>query len=145
MKESDPVSRRSFLDYLLGGGLVVWTIGGAAPVISYLWPAQRQGPGAQAVSAGKAEGWEEWQAKMVAVSGQPALVLRTAQGFRAFSAVCTHLGCIVQWNGQRRQIACPCHAGFFDPNGRVVSGPPPRPLTELGVALVNGEVMVKSL
>ena len=50
----------------------------------------------------------------------------------------------VRWNAERRQIACPCHAGFFDVNGRVVSGPPPRPLSEYGVVIVNGEVMVKS-
>jgi Rieske Fe-S protein len=50
----------------------------------------------------------------------------------------------VIWDDQRRQIACPCHAGFFDVTGRVVSGPPPRPLPEHGVAVVNGEVMVRS-
>jgi cytochrome b6-f complex iron-sulfur subunit len=70
--------------------------------------------------------------------------VHTAQGFRAFSAICTHLGCIVGWDAARRQIECPCHAGFFDLNGRVVSGPPPRPLTEYGVVVVNNEVIVKS-
>ena len=50
--------------------------------------------------------------------------IRTPQGFRAFSAICTHLGCIVGWDAARHQIACPCHAGFFDINGRPVAGPP---------------------
>jgi cytochrome b6-f complex iron-sulfur subunit len=72
------------------------------------------------------------------------IVVRTPQGFRAYSAICTHLGCIVAWNEQRRQIDCPCHAGVFDISGRVVSGPPPRPLPENGVMVVNDEVLVKS-
>ena len=144
MNEPSKVSRRGFLDWLMTCGLVVWGVAIIAPVIGYIWPAQRRGPGVQTVSAGKAEEFADWQTKTIAVSGHPVIVIRTPQGFRAYSAVCTHLGCIVGWDAQRKQIACPCHAGFFDINGRVVSGPPPRPLPEHGVAIVNGDVMVKS-
>jgi cytochrome b6-f complex iron-sulfur subunit len=144
MNGEEKISRRSFLDWLLTGGLIAWAIGFVAPVLSYVWPAQRRGPSTQTVSAGKAADFAEWQTKIVAVSGHPVIVIRTPQGFRAFSAICTHLGCVVGWDAQRRQIACPCHAGFFDLNGRPVAGPPPRPLTEQGVVVVNGEVMVKS-
>jgi cytochrome b6-f complex iron-sulfur subunit len=144
MNSEQKLSRRSFLDWLLTGGLVAWAIAFVAPVLSYVWPAQRRGPSIQTVSAGKATDFTDWQTKIVAVNGHPVIVIRTPQGFRAFSAICTHLGCIVGWDAQRRQIACPCHAGYFDLNGRPVAGPPPRPLTEQGVAVVNGEVMVKS-
>lgn len=126
------------------GGLFTWAMAFVAPVLSYVWPAQKHGPSTQTVSAGKAADFAEWQTKIVAVNGHPVIVIRTPQGFRAFSAICTHLGCIVGWDAQRRQIACPCHAGYFDLNGRPVAGPPPRPLTEQGVVVVNGEVMVKS-
>ncbi len=143
MKTDHPLSRRTWLDWILKGGLGVWAVGFIIPVLNYLWPAQRSGPAAQKLSAGKVSDWEEWQAKMVAFNGRPIMVVRTPQGLRAFSAVCTHLGCIVQWNAQRRQIACPCHAGFFDTNGRVVSGPPPRPLAEFSVVVINGEAMIK--
>ncbi len=138
------MSRRTWLDWLLRGGLATWAIGFLAPVLSYLWPAQRRGPAAQTISVGKAGELAEWEAKMAALSGRPIIIVRTPQGVRAFSAVCTHLGCIVQWNSQRRQIGCPCHAGFFDINGRPVSGPPPKPLTEFGVVVLNGEVLVKA-
>jgi cytochrome b6-f complex iron-sulfur subunit len=144
MNSQTRITRRAFLDWLVSGGLLAWAAGFVAPVISYIWPAQRRGPSVQTVSAGKADEFAEWQSKIVAVSGHPVIVVRTRQGFRAFSAICTHLGCIVGWDTARRQIACPCHAGYFDVNGRVVSGPPPRPLTEHGVAVVNGEVLVKS-
>jgi len=145
MTDEPRISRRSFLDWLLTGGLVAWAIAFVAPVLSYVWPAQRRGPSTQSVSAGKAGDFKDWESKMVAVSGQPVLVFRTPQGFRAFSAVCTHLGCIVAWNAARHDIECPCHAGVFDADGKVVSGPPPRPLPEYSVVVVNGEVMVKSV
>jgi cytochrome b6-f complex iron-sulfur subunit len=138
------VTRRTFLDWMLTGGVLACVAGFIAPVISYAWPAQRRGPGSQTVSAGKVEEFAEWQAKVIAVNSQPVMVLRTPQGFRALSAICTHLGCIVGWDAQKRQIACPCHAGFFDTQGRVVSGPPPRPLAEFGVTVSNGEVVVRS-
>ena len=144
MIEEKKISRRSFVDWLLAGGLIAWAIGFVAPVLSYVWPAQRRGPSTQTVSAGKVADFPDWDAKIVAVSGHPVIVIRTPQGFRAFSAICTHLGCVVGWDPQRREIACPCHAGVFDLNGRPVSGPPPRPLTEQDVVVVNGEVMVKS-
>ena len=144
MNDEQKISRRTFVDWLLTGGLLAWIAGFIAPVLSYVWPAQRRGPSVQTVSAGKAEDLAEWQTKIVAINGHPVIVVHTPQGFRAFSAICTHLGCIVGWDAQRKLIACPCHAGFFDLNGRAVSGPPPRPLTEHGVAVVNGELIVKS-
>jgi cytochrome b6-f complex iron-sulfur subunit len=144
MNSEQKMSRRTFLDWLLAGGLIAWAIGFVAPVVTYVWPAQRRGPSVQTVSAGKESEFAEWQTKIVAISGHPIIVVRTPQGFRAFSAICTHLGCIVGWDAQRRQIACPCHAGSFDLTGRPVGGPPPRPLPEHGVAVVNGDVLVKS-
>lgn len=144
MSDEQKISRRTFLDWLLMGGLFTWAMAFVAPVISYVWPAQKRGPSTQTVSAGKVDDFADWQTKIVAVNGHPVIVIRTPQGFRAFAAICTHLGCIVGWDAARRQIACPCHAGFFDLNGRVVGGPPPRPLPEHGVVVVNGEVMVKS-
>ncbi|HUJ70743.1 MAG TPA: Rieske (2Fe-2S) protein [Verrucomicrobiae bacterium] len=144
MNEEQRISRRTFLDWLLAGGLLTWAVAFVAPVISYVWPAQKRGPSIQTASAGKADEFAEWQTKIVAIGGHPVIVIRTPQGFRAFSAICTHLGCIVGWDAARHQIACPCHAGFFDINGRPVAGPPPQPLAEHGVAVVNGEVLVKS-
>ncbi len=137
------VSRRNFLDWLLTGGLAAWGIAFVAPVLSYVWPAQRQGPGEQMVSAGKAADFAEWQTKVIAAAGSPVLVVRLPQGFRAFSAICTHLGCVVQWDEKQHQIVCPCHGGSFDTTGRVLAGPPPRPLAPFDVVVVDGEVKVR--
>ena len=61
--------------------------------------------------------------------------------WRAFSALCTHAGCTVQYTGS--SIYCPCHAGYFSPsNGSVQGGPPPSPLPEYGVTVQGGNLYV---
>lgn len=143
-KTTEKIPRRTFIDYMLGGGLMLWAAGILAPIISYLAPAQSHGPGVQTVSVGPENEFGDWQSKTVAVEGHPVVVVRTPQGFHAVSAVCTHLGCIVHWDEKRKEIACPCHAGFFGVDGKVISGPPNRDLAEYGVVVINGEVLVKS-
>jgi Rieske Fe-S protein len=44
-------------------------------------------------------------------------------GIHSFSAVCPHLGCVVQWNGDERTFDCPCHGSRFSKEGVVVNGP----------------------
>lgn len=71
-----------------------------------------------------------------------AFVARTAEGLRALSAVCTHLGCTVNWVERERHFACPCHGSLFDPNGAVLAGPARHPLPWLLVTLADGELVI---
>jgi cytochrome b6-f complex iron-sulfur subunit len=74
---------------------------------------------------------------------QPGIVLRTPAGeLRAFSAVCTHLGCTVQYRPDLEQIWCACHNGHYDLNGINVAGPPPRPLTRYDVKVRADTIVV---
>lgn len=72
--------------------------------------------------------------------GQPAYVVQPAPGtFKAFSAVCTHAGCTVQF--QQRTFFCPCHASTFDgTTGAVVSGPAPAPLPSIPITVSGGTI-----
>jgi cytochrome b6-f complex iron-sulfur subunit len=74
--------------------------------------------------------------------GSPGILFRAGDGaFTAFSLVCTHLACTVSWNPEKREFYCPCHEGFFDAEGKVLSGPPPAPLDRLKVE-VRGEKVI---
>ncbi|HUU32874.1 MAG TPA: Rieske (2Fe-2S) protein [Vicinamibacterales bacterium] len=77
--------------------------------------------------------------KVFPFGSRPAIVVRTPDGeLRAFSAVCTHLDCTVQFKGDTSQMWCACHNGLYDLSGQSVSGPPPRPLEQF-VVNVRGE------
>jgi Rieske Fe-S protein len=71
---------------------------------------------------------------------ESAIVVNVDGTVRAFRAVCTHEGCPLGWNAQQHLIRCPCHGGAYDTNGRVVSGPPPAPLTELRAVVERGTI-----
>lgn len=77
-------------------------------------------------------------------SGNPAwLVHPSGSHFVAFSAVCTHAGCTVNFDSSSMQFVCPCHGGTYDAKtGQVLGGPPPAPLAAIPVRVVNGEVRI---
>ncbi len=68
----------------------------------------------------------------------------TEKDFIAFSANCTHLGCPVRWEEGAQLFMCPCHGGVYYRNGTVAAGPPPKPLTQYEVRVVNSEVHIKT-
>lgn len=72
---------------------------------------------------------------------QPVELFRTADGVRARSLVCTHVGCTVVWTPDQGRYLCPCHEGQFDADGNVVAGPPPEPLRSVPLT-VRGDVVV---
>ena len=61
---------------------------------------------------------------------------------RAFSAVCTHLACTVQYRPDFQHIWCACHNGHYDLQGKNIAGPPPRPLDAYKVDIAGDEVYV---
>lgn len=79
--------------------------------------------------------------KNITYGATPVLVLRTSESLRAFSLICTHLGCIVQWQADKKEFYCPCHDGRFDEFGDVIAGPPPIPLEQYPVR-VEGETVI---
>jgi cytochrome b6-f complex iron-sulfur subunit len=81
---------------------------------------------------------------VVHLPGGHIAIERSGQTVRAFSAVCTHLGCVIQWQPAQNQAwFCPCHHGRYDREGRVLGGPPPRPLTPIPASVRDGQVVVK--
>jgi Rieske Fe-S protein len=95
------------------------------------------------VAAGKVQDLKPNSGKIVKFGSLPVLLVRTSETeWRAFSGVCTHLNCTVQYKESSHQIWCACHNGLYNLNGQVVSGPPPHPLEEYSVHIRGDEVVV---
>ena len=136
-------SRRNFLNYLLGGGLVAWFGSVLFPLLSYLNPPPMEEANPKSIKIGPVDALAPGSYQIFKFGNSPGIVIKTAQGdIRAFSAVCTHLQCIVQYRKDLGQIWCACHNGRYDLNGRNVAGPPPRPLERFAVNIVKGEIFV---
>jgi len=141
-----PTSRRTFIQALVGFSVVASLGGVLIPIIAYLWPsAQRTATKGERVTVGDEKDLPVGQGKVVSAGDKPVIVVHTAQaGVKAYSAVCTHLGCIVEWQPSRGFIQCPCHDGRFNPaTGAVISGPPPQPLPPVQVSIENGKIYVE--
>ena len=128
--------RRSFLDALLTVGFVSTAAAIAYPVTRYLVPPQGGEPATASVTAGKVSALKPNSGVIFKFGSRPGILIRTAEGeVRAFSAVCTHLDCTVQFKADTAQLWCACHNGLYDLGGNVVSGPPPRGLEKYTVNL----------
>lgn len=63
-------------------------------------------------------------------------------GFLALSLKCTHLGCSIEWNKEKKRFVCPCHSSSFAMNGNVINPPAPRALDLFPIAIENDVVKV---
>ena len=138
-----PSSRRDVLSMLLG----TWAAGvvGAIvyPVLRFLVPPDIPEATALTVNAGKASDLAANSGRVVPFGSQPAIVLRTPSGeLRAFTAVCTHLSCTVQYRPDLQEIWCACHNGHYDLTGKNVAGPPPKPLRAFDVNVKGDEIVI---
>jgi cytochrome b6-f complex iron-sulfur subunit len=137
------IDRRQFTNVLLGGGLLGWLGSVFYPVIAYLRPPKIPEANVQSVKAGLASEFPPNSGEILKFGRKPVILIRAESGdFSAFSATCTHLDCIVQYRGDLKQIWCACHNGLYDLKGRNISGPPPKPLDEFAVNIVNDEILV---
>lgn len=125
-------SRRDFLNWFLGTSVGALLVSILYPIARYLSPPEVPEASLNQVEAGPVndpdfmgQGY-----KIVRFGNEPVIVIRVAdRDFRAFSATCTHLACIVTFRKPKKLIWCYCHNGVYDLTGRNVAGPPPRPLT----------------
>ncbi|MBS1253843.1 MAG: Cytochrome b6-f complex iron-sulfur subunit [Anaerolineales bacterium] len=152
MRESDPresegrlptVDRRGFVRSLLGFSIISTIMGVLTPIIGYLWPPARSARGGGGrVLVGTLTDIPPGQAEVLPINDKPVIVVNTQDNqVRAFSAICTHLGCVCEWEDRRQFILCPCHDGRFNAlTGAVISGPPPSPLPSVEVVVEDGDI-----
>ncbi len=140
---SPPPPRRAFLNLFLSTSIGASAIAIFYPILKYLAPPKAGGPVTTSVVAGKASEIKPNSGIIFKFGTKPGILIRTPDGaLRAFSAVCTHLQCTVQYKKETSQIWCACHNGLYDLTGKNISGPPPRPLEQYTVNLRGDNVVV---
>lgn len=157
MSKSTHLSRRDFVTITVGalGSIIGAVIG--LPAIGYLIsPALSSQKTDAWVDLGKLEsfpvgvptlvtftrtkvnGWEK------TVNSYGVFVIRKEDGsVEVFSNICTHLSCRVNWKEETKEFICPCHDAHFDIQGKVSSGPPPRPLDKYETKIEDGKLAIR--
>jgi Rieske Fe-S protein len=139
------INRKKFLDILLGIGSLGGLTAIVYPALSFLKPPESAEPKVNFLKVGMASEFPSNSSKIVKFGRTPVILIKGPENnFNAFAATCTHLDCLVQYRNETNQIWCACHNGVYDMNGRNVSGPPPKPLEEFIVSVVNDEIIIKS-
>lgn len=139
----DP-SRRNFLNWFLGTSAGAFLVSVTYPISRYLIPPEVTESTASTVTLSiKPNDVKPNSGQIFRFGSQPAILVKDTNGeLKAFTAVCTHLSCTVQYRSDINQIWCACHNGHFDLNGRNVEGPPPKPLEQFVVNVRADQVVV---
>src|SRR6266852_2718739 len=143
MAHSGKVSRRSFLAEALAGWLFVTCLPALYSVIRYIIPPNIREKVLEVINAGKYTDIPFNSAKIVRFNKKAIILVRTEQEqVKAFSAVCTHLGCIVEFKPVERIFKCNCHGSQFDMTGKNIAGPAPSPLKPFRVELKERDIFI---
>jgi menaquinol-cytochrome c reductase iron-sulfur subunit len=161
---SKKVSRRQFLTYTLGGTAGFLASGMLFPMVRFaVDPVLKKGGGEQYVNTGVSvnditetpkavnftvhvkDGWYEPEGG----ESRTAWVLKLNGEIVAFSPICKHLGCTVNWDSNpqfKGEFFCPCHFGRYTKDGVNVPGTPPaKPLDRYKVKVENGKLLIGPL
>jgi len=136
--------RRNFLNWFLSTTAGAFLVSVTYPLSKYLIPPEVTESTASTVTLSiKPNDVKANSGQIFRFGSQPAILVKDTNGeLKAFSAVCTHLACIVQYRSDINQIWCACHNGHFDLNGRNVEGPPPKPLEQYVVNVRADQIVV---
>jgi cytochrome b6-f complex iron-sulfur subunit len=142
------LGRRQFMNLLTFGTITGTVLGALYPVVRYFLPTSSGGAGG-GVTAKDALGNDIVVSDFLSshsvgdrvlaqgLKGDPTyIVVESTEAIADYgiNAVCTHLGCVVPWNGNENKFICPCHGSQYDSTGKVVRGPAP-----LSLALAHTE------
>jgi nitrite reductase/ring-hydroxylating ferredoxin subunit len=141
------VSRRGYIGQILSASLGAFC--GLMLVLGkrYLWPQRRplykeirvEG-WLQAASAGEVT---QNRLKQFAYGKIPGVIIGDRGEMQAFSLLCSHLGCVLNWSPDRRAFICPCHGGEFNSRGQAIVKPPEEPLKKFAVQVREDRIYVK--
>ena len=137
-------SRRNFLARILAAWAGITSIPFVFGITRFIYPPLGKEKIAESISAAKIGDIPINGAKIIKFNKKPVVIIRTPQDqLKAFSAVCTHLGCVVEYKGEQGgYFQCNCHGSMFDVNGNNIRGPAVVPLPQFKVSLKDTDIIV---
>jgi Rieske Fe-S protein len=140
--ECSLVTRRTFVNTLLGGWLLAALSGGIFALLRFAFPTLGKEPDFVILKPEDYLNIPANSTKAFAWGGKLGLFFRkTDGGLMALKGVCSHMECNIAYKPEERKFYCSCHKGWFDENGKNIQGPPPKPL-EIFVYTVEGDKLI---
>ncbi|MCS6886318.1 MAG: Rieske (2Fe-2S) protein [Acidobacteriota bacterium] len=145
--EQETVMRRTFIRLGIGAMATGYAAAIGYPIYAYLSTPAKRAAEAGSITEVRLEGAAKLPAGSAMVfkfGHKPALLIHHRDGrWVAMDAVCTHLGCTVQYETDNNRVFCACHGGVYDAvTGENISGPPPKPLSVYRVEVKDANVVV---
>jgi cytochrome b6-f complex iron-sulfur subunit len=137
VEEKVKVNRREFLNlaWLASLGFFLLPVGGVT--ILFAFPRFKEGEFGGTFTLGDVTSLPETGASPEANAKGKFWLTRTEDGVRAIFKVCTHLGCLYNWQEQEFKFICPCHGSQFTYEGDFIQGPAPRALDLFSMTAVD--------
>ena len=142
-KREAPVTRRDFFGMAWKGLGVLAGLEVLGMIATYFFSGKNKGSAApkQLLEAGPVDSFGV-NSVSAFMGGRFYLARQQDGGFIALSLRCTHLGCSISWEENRKRFICPCHSSAFDISGEVLNPPAARALDYYPVLIENGIVRV---
>jgi len=136
------ITRRTFLNTLLGGWLFAFFSGCFYAFMKFAFPTLGKEPDFVILNAKEFTDIPTNSVKPFPWGGQIGFFFKKADNTtHALKGVCTHMECNIMYKPEDRKFYCPCHQGWFDEDGKNIAGPPPKPL-EFFDYFIEGEKLV---
>ncbi|GAB4377352.1 MAG: hypothetical protein Kow0042_24960 [Calditrichia bacterium] len=141
-KENKQTRRKFLLNLGILGAVILAILAFARGLFQFVFPERKEKRYHKYLVCKEGE-IPRGKAKEITLGQKPIFIVHLEEGYKVFSGVCTHLGCVVQWKSAEGHFYCPCHKGYFAKTGEVISGPPPRPLDEYEVRVEKNLVYIQ--
>jgi cytochrome b6-f complex iron-sulfur subunit len=145
-QERLPVSRREFLNYAWLVSIGFFTVSAAGATYLFALPRFKEGEFGGIITVGTVENLPTITDPPENYAKTKFWLSNTPEGLIALYKVCTHLGCLYNWNGQEIKYICPCHGSQFQKVGTYIQGPAPRSLDRFVIRIEtpDGEVLAET-
>lgn len=139
VSDRTPINRREFLNFAWLVSIGFFTVSVAGMTYMFTLPRFQAGEFGGVITVGTVEALPEVNEPPDNYAKTKFWLSNTPQGLVALYKVCTHLGCLYNWNNQEIKFICPCHGSQFEKSGTYIQGPAPRNLDQFTVSIETSE------